>query len=63
MTHHAWENEKAANRPVPMRYDAAYQAGHLGISYLYCTAPEIEKEQRELEKAMGLMIQLPPRNL
>jgi hypothetical protein len=46
--HHGWENEKAADRPVPMRNDAAYQA-----TLELATAPETEKEQRELEKAMG----------
>jgi hypothetical protein len=47
-THHGWENEKAADRPVPMRNDAACQA-----TLELATAPETEKEQRELEKAMG----------
>jgi hypothetical protein len=46
--HHGWENEHAADRPVPMRNDAAYQA-----TLELATAPETEKEQRELEKAMG----------
>jgi hypothetical protein len=47
-THHGWRNEKAADRPIPMRNDAAYQA-----TLELATAPETEKEQRELEKAMG----------
>jgi hypothetical protein len=25
-SHHGWENKKAADRPIPMRNDAAYQA-------------------------------------
>ncbi len=48
VSHHGWENEKAADRPIPMRNDAAYQA-----SLELATAPETEKEERELEKAMG----------
>ena len=48
VSHHNWENEKAASRPVPMRNDAAYQA-----TLELAKAPETEKEQRELEKAMG----------
>jgi hypothetical protein len=48
VSHHGWQNEKAADRPVPMRNDAAYQA-----TLELATAPETEKEQRELEKAMG----------
>jgi hypothetical protein len=46
--HHGWENEHAADRPVPMRNDAAYQA-----TLELATAPATEKEQQELEKAMG----------
>ncbi len=48
VTHHGWENDKAADRPIPIRDDAACQA-----SLELATAPETEKEQRELEKAMG----------
>jgi hypothetical protein len=48
VSHHGWENEKASNRPVPMRNDAAYQA-----TLELATAPETEKEQRQLETAMG----------
>jgi hypothetical protein len=46
--HHGWENEKAADRPVLMRNDAACQA-----TLELAKAPETEKLQRELEKAMG----------
>jgi hypothetical protein len=38
--HHGWENENAADRPVPMRNDAAYQA-----TLELATAPETEKKQ------------------
>jgi hypothetical protein len=31
--HHGWENEHAANRPVPMRNDAAYQATLAGAGH------------------------------
>ena len=48
VSHYDWGNEKAASRPVPMRNDAAYQA-----TLELAKAPETEKEQRELEKAMG----------
>ena len=47
-SHHDWENEKAASRPVPMRNDAAYQA-----TLELAKAPKTEKEQREPEKVMG----------
>jgi hypothetical protein len=47
-THHGWRNEKAADRPIPVRNDAACQA-----TLELAAAPETEKEQRELEKAMG----------
>jgi hypothetical protein len=48
VAHHNWQNEKAAHRPTPMRNDAAHQA-----TLELAEAPETEKEQRELEKAMG----------
>ena len=48
VSHHDWENEKAASRPVPMRSNTAYQA-----TLELAKAPKSEKEQRELEKAMG----------
>ena len=48
VSHHGWESKKAANQPIPMRNDAAYQA-----SLELVKAPEPEKEQRELEKSMG----------
>ena len=48
ISHLGWENEKAANRPIPVRDDAACQA-----ILALATAPETEKEQREQEKAMG----------
>ena len=48
VSHHNWQHEKAADRPVPMKNDAAYQA-----TIELATAPETEKEQKELEKAMG----------
>jgi hypothetical protein len=48
MKHHGWENEHAADRPVPMHNDAAYQA-----TLELATVPTREKEQRELKKAMG----------
>ena len=49
VSHHEWENKKAASRPVLMRNDAAYQEAILELG----KAPETKKEQRELEKAMG----------
>ena len=48
VSHHGWESEKADNRPIPMRNDAAYQA-----SLKLVKAPDTKKEQRELKKAMG----------
>jgi hypothetical protein len=48
VAHHGWENEHAADRPVPMRNNAAFQA-----TLELATVPATEKDQRELEKAMG----------
>ena len=48
VNHHGWENGKAANRPVRMGNATAYQA-----TLELATAPETEKEQRELERTMG----------
>ena len=45
---HDWENEKVASQPIPMQNDAAYQA-----TLEFAKAPETEKEQRELKKAIG----------
>jgi hypothetical protein len=48
VAHHNWQDKKAANRPVPMRNNAACQA-----TLELATASETERVQRELEKAMG----------
>jgi hypothetical protein len=48
VTHHGWQNEKAANLPLPMKTDTAYQA----IIQL-AEGPEDPKDQMLLEEAMG----------
>jgi hypothetical protein len=48
VTHHGWQNEKAANLPLPMKTDTAYQA-----MIQLAEGPEDPKEQQNLENAMG----------
>jgi hypothetical protein len=48
VTHHGWTNEKAANLPLPMKTDTAYQA-----MIQLAEGPEDPKEQQTLETAMG----------
>ena len=48
ISHHGRENDKTADCPIPMRNDSAYQA-----SVELAKAPETEKEQIELEEALG----------
>ena len=46
--HHGWQNEKAANLPIPMRTDSAYQA-QIQLE----EGPTDPQAQKELEKQMG----------
>jgi hypothetical protein len=49
--HHGWENEKVADRPVPMRNDAAYQA-----TLELAKAPETENCNENLKRQWVLVI-------
>jgi hypothetical protein len=46
--HHGWQNEKHANKPIPMRNDSTYLA-----SLELTDGTDDIKEQQELEKQMG----------
>jgi hypothetical protein len=48
VTHHGWTNEKASNKPVPMKSDSTY----LAILQL-AEGPDTEKERDQLEDSMG----------
>ena len=48
VAHHDWTNEKASNKPVPMKSDSTY----LAILQL-AEGPETAKEQNQLEESMG----------
>jgi hypothetical protein len=48
VAHHGWTNEKASNKPVPMKSDSTY----LAILQL-AEGPDTEKERDQLEDSMG----------
>jgi hypothetical protein len=48
VTHHGWTNEKAANLPLPMKTDTAYQA-----TLQLADGPEDPKDRQILEDTMG----------
>ncbi len=48
VTHHGWTNEKAANLPLPMKTDTAYQA-----TLQLADGPDDPKDRQILEDTMG----------